>query len=149
MRRGHHCLLGAVEPQLAIVNGLVEDHRVVTDRSSVGGAAAAGGVDYQALVGAYMAVRMLGETAIPPLWELPVNVVLTRLWAESGAPVDDVLVTTSATGHIFIQAKRTVGISDRLDSTLGEAFQQFVKLYLTSPTTRERERAIRGSERAA
>jgi len=58
------------------------------------------------------------------------------MWAESGAAVDDVLVTTSVTGHIFVQAKRSTSMSDRLDSTLGEAFQQFVTLFHTASRTR-------------
>src|SRR5262245_38885881 len=105
---------------------------MVTSRSSAGGAAAAGGVDYQALVATSMAVRILAESALSPLWELPEDVMFIGLRAESGTAVDDVLVTTSARGHVFIQAKRTVGMSDRLDSTIGEAFRQFVELYRTA-----------------
>lgn len=116
---------------------LVDDApRAVTSRSSAGGAAAAGGVDYQALVGAYVAVRILAESAVSPLWDLPENVAFTGLRVESGAAVDDVFITTSACGHVFVQAKRTVRMSDRLDSTIGDAFKQFVALYRTAGTTR-------------
>jgi hypothetical protein len=101
----------------------------VTSRSAAGGAAAAGGVDYQGLAGAYAAVRILAESALSPMWDLPEAVTFTGIWAESGAAVDDLLITTSARGHVFVQAKRTVSMSDRLDSTMGAAFSQFVALY--------------------
>lgn len=112
----------------------------MTSRSSAGGAAAAGGVDYQGLVGAYMAVRILAESALSPLWDLPETVTFEGLWAEIGAAVDDVLVTTSARGHVFVQAKHTVSMSDRVDSTIGDAFVQFVKLYRTAGSRPSRSR---------
>lgn len=124
----------------------------MTSRSSAGGAAAAGGVDYQGLVGAYVAVRVLAESALSPLWDLPESVTFTGLWAESGASVDDVLVTTSVRGLVFVQAKRTVAMSDRIDSTIGAAFAQFVKLYRESgsvafPATNEKRALDRGRDR--
>jgi hypothetical protein len=99
---------------------------------NAGGAATAGGVDFQGLVGAWVAVHLLAEAAVSVPWDIPADVVFTSLRAEVDAAVDDVQVTSSASGLIYIQAKREVSLSDRPDSPLGKAFQQFVELHVTA-----------------
>jgi DNA replication protein DnaC len=117
---------------LAFASHRREPAVIVTADANAGGAATAGGVDFQALVGAWMAVRALAEQAVSPLWGLPGNVVLTAVRAEVAAAVDDLMLTTSADGHIYIQAKTGVQLSDLPGSVLGAAVDQFVRLYLAS-----------------
>ncbi|MCE9574532.1 MAG: hypothetical protein K8W52_15395 [Deltaproteobacteria bacterium] len=105
------------------------------DEANAGGAATAGGVDFQALVAALMAVQVLAEKGGPARWGLPAGVTIEGLRAEGTAAVDDLSLSTSVFGRIFIQAKTTVPVSDKPGSVLGSVIDQFVRLFLGAQST--------------
>lgn len=99
------------------------------DRGSSGGAAAAGGFQFQADIGAYFAAHALAERPMVSDWgfsgDIPVRVTF-----ETSAPVDDILVETRSGNRIFVQAKTTIALSPKPDSALASALDQAVRLYL-------------------
>jgi hypothetical protein len=104
----------------------------MAERSSAGGAAAAGGMDFQHRVAAWVAAHILAEkdAAIP--WDLPVDRTLEWLRCETEQPVDDLLVGTSADGLVFAQIKRTLQLSKTSNSELASALDQFVRQFIAS-----------------
>jgi hypothetical protein len=82
-----------------------------------GGAATAGGVAYQARVAAWAAARILAEERAAGLWGLP-SISLAALYCETGGGVDDLLLVTSGTGQLFVQAKRRIDLGQGAGSEL-------------------------------
>jgi hypothetical protein len=101
-------------------------------RKSGGGAATAGGMDYQQRVAAWVTVHILAEKDAAPPWDLSTGTTLEWLRCESDQPVDDLQVRTSAKGLIFAQIKRTLECSEDADSDLASAIDQFVRQYVDS-----------------
>ena len=99
-------------------------------RRSGGGAATAGGMDFQHRVAAWMAVHILAEKDATLPWHLPTGTTLERLRCETEQPVDDLLVETSANDLVFAQVKRTLSLSESADSDLASALDQFVRQFV-------------------
>lgn len=96
-----------------------------------GGAATSSGILFEQKLGAYFAAQILngdrldahlGLGSAVPIW----------LRFETEAPVDDILVATSADGFVAIQAKTTVSLSDDENSPFYRTVEQFVRYWLTS-----------------
>ena len=68
-----------------------------------GGNATAGGVTFQAEVGALFAVHLIAEQRLSPRLELG-DVRARSLRFETEAPVDDILIETDAGGWVFVLA---------------------------------------------
>ena len=102
----------------------------MTKIASAGGAAAAGGFDFQNHVAAWMAVHILAEKGASLPWGLPAGITLEWLQCETGEPVDDLLLGTSDRGIIFVQIKRTLQLSVQSDSELSSVFDQFVRQFI-------------------
>ncbi|MCS0495309.1 hypothetical protein NVS89_09380 [Ancylobacter sp. MQZ15Z-1] len=93
-----------------------------------GGNATAAGVIFQSGVGALFAVDMLTQRALDHRLELgAARPVAVRF--ESEAPVDDILVETTAGGWIFVQCKTTMTLSRSLESPLGKTADEIVRLW--------------------
>ncbi len=103
-------------------------------KHSAGGAAAAGGMDFQHRVAAWVATHILAEEDVTPPWDLPSETTLAWIQCEISQPVDDLLVGTSMNGHVFAQIKRTLQLSKTAGSELASAFDQFVRQFLTCRT---------------
>jgi hypothetical protein len=97
-------------------------------RSSGGKAEAAGG-NYETLVAAWYCSRILLSRVAPPLFDLPATSRILNIRCQSDEPVDDVVSDTSDSGKIFVQAKRSVTLSDKENSPLGKTLKQFVQQY--------------------
>jgi hypothetical protein len=97
-------------------------------RSSGGKAEAAGG-NYETLVAAWYCSRILLSRVAPPLFDLPATSRILNIRCQSDEPVDDVVSDTSDGGKIFVQAKRSIALSDKDNSPLGKTFKQFVQQY--------------------
>jgi len=106
-------------------------------RHTAGGAAAASGMDFQHRVSAWMAVRILAEKGASPLWDLPVYVTLEWLKCETGEPVDDLLVGTSAGGHVFCQIKHRLELSKAPNSRFASVLEQFVHQFIARQQTQQ------------
>lgn len=103
----------------------------MTIRRSAGGAATAGGMDFQHRVSAWVAVHILAEKSATPLWDLSYDTTSEWFRCESEQPVDDLMVGTSSSGIVLAQIKRTVQLSKAVDSELASAFDQFVRQFAT------------------
>lgn len=95
-----------------------------------GGAATSSGILFQQQLGAHFAAQILsghrldarlGLGEASPVW----------LRFETEAPVDDILVATSADGFIAIQAKTTLSLSDDKKNPFYQTVEQFVRQWLT------------------
>lgn len=96
---------------------------------SSGGAAAAGGIGFQAQLGALFGLQLLAQVPVDYVLELGAAV---PVWIrfETEAPVDDILVATSKGGFIAVQAKTTVNLSAAADGGLAKTVQQFIRHWL-------------------
>jgi len=96
---------------------------------SSGGAAAAGGIGFQAQLGALFGLQLLAQVPVDHVLELGAAV---PVWIrfETEAPVDDILVATSEGGFIAVQAKTTVNLSSGAHGGLAKTVQQFVRYWL-------------------
>jgi hypothetical protein len=94
--------------------------------ATAGGNATAGGVTFQAEVGAGFAVRLLAERRLNERLGLG-DVSIRSLRFETEAPVDDILIETDAAGWIFTQAKSSLTLSTISDSELGSVADQMVR----------------------
>jgi hypothetical protein len=104
---------------------------MVGDTYTAGGAAAAGGFEFQARAAAWFAAHILAERIAAHLFGLEPADVLVSIRCEADAPVDDIIVETSARGFLFVQVKAGLRWSANLNSPLGRAIDQFVRQYLT------------------
>lgn len=101
-----------------------------------GGAATAGGVNFQAYVTAWFEVHILAESDATPPWDFPADTIIEWLACETSNYPDDLLIGFSGNRNIFGQVKRNVSSSDDPKSSLGRSFDQFVRQYnLTSVDT--------------
>lgn len=96
-----------------------------------GGDAAAAGMKFQAEVGAYFAVHLLAGRSLDERLDLgDARVASFRM--ETEAPVDDIVLETTAGGYVFIQAKTAVSASKDPGSPIGRTAEQFVRQWLAS-----------------
>lgn len=94
-----------------------------------GGAATAGGMEYQHRVAAWVAVHILAESAVSVPWNFPEEFPLISLQCETNQPVDDLLVETQEGKRAFIQAKRTLISSKAVASDFAKVIDQFVRQF--------------------
>ncbi|WP_315730732.1 MULTISPECIES: ATP-binding protein [unclassified Bradyrhizobium] len=83
---------------------------------------------FQAAVGAAFACRLLADRPLDDRLRLG-NATLRSIRFETEAPIDDILIETSAGGWVFIQAKTSLSLSTSLDSELGKTAQQIVRQF--------------------
>ena len=93
-----------------------------------GGNATASGVNFQASLGAMFAARLLTERALDERLRLN-DTRIKSIRFETEAPVDDLLLETTEGGFLFVQAKTTLSLSERLDSEFGKTIEQVVRLW--------------------
>ncbi|MBB4373749.1 hypothetical protein GGD63_006577 [Bradyrhizobium sp. cir1] len=93
-----------------------------------GGNATAAGVSFQAAVGAAFACRLLADRSLDERLRLG-NANLRSIRFETEAPLDDVLVETSAGGWVFVQAKTSLSLSTKPDSELGKTAEQIIRQF--------------------
>jgi hypothetical protein len=102
----------------------------MTQRKSSGGAAAAGGFEFQARMAAWVAVHILADKAASAPWTLSSDTTLEWLRCETEEPVDDLLIATSREGFAFSQIKRSLNLSPAENSELASVADQFVRQFL-------------------
>ncbi|MFA3778326.1 hypothetical protein [Yersinia sp. 1652 StPb PI] len=95
-----------------------------------GGAATSSGILFQQQLGAHFAAQILSDSRLDARLGLG-NASSVWLRFETEAPVDDILVATSAGGFIAIQAKTTVSLSDDERNPFYRTIEQFVRHWLT------------------
>ena len=110
---------------------MVSDHR-----TTGGGHATAGGVEYQARVTAWVAVGMLAGSGVSA-WRLRSGTHIEYFRCETETPVDDLNVGLSDGGIAYIQAKRQLAIEKSLASPFFSVIDQFVRQYRSKASTKE------------
>lgn len=95
-----------------------------------GGAAGAGGFNFQYSVTAWAAARILAGAGAPPAWELPANTIFEWLRCETEQAVDDLLVGTNH-GVAFCNVKKSLTLGTAADSEFASVIQQFVRQFLS------------------
>jgi hypothetical protein len=96
----------------------------MASRSSSGGAAAAGGVGFEAQCLAWTAAHLLAEQRLPE-WATGGRVV--GVGGQTARPVDDIGALTEEGGWVQVQAKKGLSLGTKPDSPLGEALAQVVE----------------------
>lgn len=94
-----------------------------------GGAATSAGILFQQRLGALIGSWLLNQQPLSAFLGLG-NACPIWMRFETEAPVDDILVETSAGGYVAIQAKTTVSLSSDLTSPFGKTVSQFVRHWL-------------------
>lgn len=98
-------------------------------RVSAGGSATASGLTFQARVGAFFGLCLLSQRPVDHALGLG-NVFPSWMRFETEAPVDDILIATSAEGFIAIQAKTSLSLSATPTGEFAKTVQQFVRHWL-------------------
>ena len=96
--------------------------------STAGGAATNAGVDFQNRIGAYVLAHVLAGRNVLPALGLLEDWEITEVRFEGSQEIDD-LDLISPSGRVLIQAKRTLHLSDQMDSDLSAVLGQFVRQY--------------------
>ena len=98
--------------------------------SSSGGAALHLGSGYQARVAGWLAAEMLSGGQGKPFSP---GGVIALLRGETQESVDDLLVGTTENRYGFIQAKRAIDFSEKVDSDFGSVIDQMVRQVVELP----------------
>lgn len=98
--------------------------------SNGGGAATSSGILFQQQLGAHFVAQLLSGSRLDARLGLG-NASPVWLRFETEAPVDDILVATSANGFIAIQAKTTLPLSDDEKRPFYRTVEQFTRHWLT------------------
>ncbi len=103
----------------------------MSDNNTAGGAATAGGMDYQAQCTAWISAQILAAGAaalVEGLWAGP----LDRVDCETGEPVDDIRMRPRTGSAVVMQCKRKVSLTTAPTGEFGKTIDQFVRQRLTS-----------------
>jgi len=100
-----------------------------------GGSATHAGIGFQDQVAGLLSVHVLADAPVD-FFGLPVGATPTSIELETSAPVDDILVGTSATGLCFVNVKKGVTTSTKSDSPLASVIDQFVRLWIACQSGR-------------
>lgn len=98
-------------------------------RERSGGSIGAGGYGFQNRIAAWYAVRILAEQSADPGLQLPADVTLDAIHCEAPTEVDDLVVETSR-GTVYVQAKRSLSVSEDLKSEFSSVLAQFTRQHL-------------------
>jgi hypothetical protein len=109
---------------------------------SAGGRAEAAGGGYETLVAAWYCIRILLGQLAHPQFDLPANIRLVALRSQAAEDVDDVNVRSSDDGVLFVNVKRSVGLTTGDASPLAKALDQFVRQHKAA--SEHASEAVRG-----
>src|SRR5688572_17993027 len=99
-------------------------------RESGGGAGASGGFEFQHRVAAWIAVRVLAEEAASPPFDMSAAWTAEELHCETQQSIDDVRVVFSSGATADAQVKRSLSLSDKLNSVFSDAVGQFTGQFI-------------------
>ncbi len=88
------------------------------------------GIDFQQRVSAYMMILMEFDMDISLALQLNRNDKIKGLNFEACESIDDLVVTLESGKKVYFQMKRTISLSDSVDSEFYGVCEQFVKQYL-------------------
>jgi hypothetical protein len=91
-----------------------------------GGNATAGGINFQASVGAIFASQLLTERKLDDRLRLG-DARIRSIRFETEAPLDDILIETNTSGWIFVQVKTALSLSENPESEFGKTVAQIAR----------------------
>lgn len=102
-------------------------------RGSGGGGATQAGINFQNRVAAWVATRILCDTARGPIFGL--REIPRLLRCETEQPVDDLLVGSQGDAFAFAQVKHSIDLSDSPTSLFADVVDQFTRQLLANRST--------------
>jgi hypothetical protein len=101
------------------------EEAMANKKGATGGAAAAGGIEFQAYGAAWAGARLLvGNHAKLP-WALPDGVTIRRVECEQDTEVDDVLLHLSTNGTVYLQFKLGLTLGQEFDKAVAQMVRQY------------------------
>jgi hypothetical protein len=94
-------------------------------KGAAGGAAAAGGTEFQAYGAAWLAVKLLIGNFSKLPWDLPEGTVIRRVECEQDEEVDDVLSRLSTDGTVYLQFKHGLTLGSEFDKAMAQMVRQY------------------------
>jgi hypothetical protein len=91
-----------------------------------GGAAPAAGVTHQGWVGGLFAAIGLEQAPVDPRLQLQAETI-SEVRLETDSPIDDLILSTTAPGRLFVQAKTNVSLGKTKSSEMVKTIDQFVR----------------------
>lgn len=98
-------------------------------RSSSGGAGGASGLGLESRALAWLAAHLVAGVPLPVAFGLNAAVV-EEIGGQTGQEMDDLGAITERRGHVFLQAKHRLQLSEAAGSALGEALDQAVRQFI-------------------
>ena len=125
---GMHLTQRRKEPMNDQPDDSIKEHTQTSDQllATGGGSSPASGVTFQGSLGASFAIAAVLDRPVDSRLGLG-SAHVRSLRFETEAPVDDILVSTSADGHIFTQAKASLDFVSKLDSEMGKTALEIVR----------------------
>ena len=93
--------------------------------NSSGGAAANTGIDFQQRLASYFMLHMLMEIDSLRGIGLDGEFIISEISFETSTDIDDIVITTNS-GKLYLQAKRNISLSDKVESEFQKTINQFV-----------------------
>jgi hypothetical protein len=94
-----------------------------------GGTATNSGIDYQQRISALALVHILIDIPFNCLIRVDNNPVISEVRFETNNDIDDIVLVTNI-GRLFIQAKRSLSLSDKIESAYSSVLKQFIAQYI-------------------
>lgn len=87
------------------------------------------GIDYQQRISAYFMTCLLLDHSLNHILSTKDHSKIKSIQLEGSDHIDDLIITTESNTKIYIQVKRKLSFSDRLDSEFFGVIEQFVRQY--------------------
>lgn len=99
-----------------------------------GGAATNSGIDYQQRIAAFILAQMLSESSSYSAIGLSEGILVDEVRFETNNKIDDLVLITD-NGRVLIQAKRTLNLSESIESEYSSVLKQFIGQYINDNQT--------------
>ncbi|MFU6377360.1 hypothetical protein ACM792_19445 [Metapseudomonas otitidis] len=99
-----------------------------------GGAATNSGIDYQQRIAAFILAQMLSESSSYSAIGLSEGILVDEVRFETNNKIDDLVLITD-NGRVLIQAKRTLSLSESIESEYSSVLKQFIGQYINDNQT--------------
>jgi hypothetical protein len=97
------------------------------------GAATSSGIEYQQRVAALFLLYQYAQVDIAGLIGITGEHLVSEVWFESAAPIDDLQITSHNGRLICLNIKRSLSLSDDLESDFGSVIEQFIRAFAAKP----------------
>lgn len=103
--------------------------------SNAGGAAVHAGVNYQQRISAILLISLYSKFDLSNFFEHTTPLTPEAVSYETAAAIDDINIKCKEATEVFIQAKRSISLSERDTSEFVSVIDQFVRSFLMHPSS--------------